>query len=406
MSLSVRGAGVLLPPEDGLPYLRHDRAGELRIAPCTVVLDGDRITALEDDGDEGVSIDGVGGTLLPGLVDCHTHLPFAGWRAQEYEAKVTGVPYEEIARSGGGIASSARALAAASDDDVLAPARGIAAEMLASGTTTLEAKTGYGLSREGEARAARLARALGGEIAQPLTVTGLFAHAVPPGWEPGAWMDEVDALAAECDVDALDIYVESVAFANEHLERLGAIAAREGVPLRAHVEQFNANRSVPVALAAGARSVDHLACLHPDDLVPLARSECAAVLLPGAEVLGDEHAAPGRALADAGAICVLATDCNPGTSPVQSLPLVVGMAVRRYGWSAQEALLAVTLNAAWVLGRSGEVGSIEAGKRADLVLLDGPAEHVPYRFGRNPVALVIAGGEIVWVRPGEEWRLG
>jgi imidazolonepropionase len=406
MTLVIRDADVLLPPEDGLPYLRHDRAGELRIEPRAVVADGDRIAAIEDDGGTGVTIDGRGGTLVPGLVDCHTHLPFAGWRAREYEAKVTGVPYEEIARAGGGIAASARALAEASDDEVLAQARAIAGEMLATGTTTLEAKTGYGLSREGEARAARLARALGAGIAQPLTVTGLFAHAVPPGWDADAWMDEVDGLAAECDVDALDIYVESVAFANEHLERLGAIAAREGVPLRAHVEQFNANRSVPVALAAGARSVDHLACLHPDDLEPLARSECAAVLLPGAEVLGDEHVAPGRALADAGAICVLATDCNPGTSPVQSLPLVVGMAVRRYGWSVREALLAVTLNAAWVLGRSGDVGSIEPGKRADLVLLDGPAEHVPYRFGRNPVAIVVLGGDVVWVRSGEEWRLG
>jgi imidazolonepropionase len=276
---------------------------------------------------------------------------------------------------------------------------------LRSGTTTLEAKTGYGLSREGEARAARLARALGAEIPQPLTVTGLFAHAVPPGWEAGAWMDEVDALAAECDVDALDIYVESVAFTNADLERLGAIAAREGVPLRAHVEQFNANRSVPVALAAGARSVDHLACLHPDDLAPLARSECAAVLLPGAEVLGAEHVAPGRALADAGAICVLATDCNPGTSPVQSLPLIAGLAVRRYGWSVREALLAMTLNAAWVLGRSDEIGSIEVGKRGDLVVLDGPAEHIPYRFGRNPVAVVVRDGEVAWVREDQAWRV-
>jgi imidazolonepropionase len=160
-----------------------------------------------------------------------------------------------------------------------------------------------------------------------------------------------------------------------------------------------------VALAAGARSVDHLACLHPDDLPALAGAECGAVLLPGAEVLGDERVAPGRALADAGAICVLATDCNPGTSPLQSLPLVIGMAVRRYGWSVREALLAVTLNAAWVLERSGEAGSIEVGKRADLVLLDGPAEHVPYRYGRNPVAVVIAGGEVAYVRLGEEWRI-
>jgi imidazolonepropionase len=406
MSLTLAGAEqVLLPPEDGLPYLRHDSAASLRLDPGSVSVADGRIAALDGDPAAGVVIDARGGAIVPGFVDCHTHLPFAGWRAQEYEQKVTGVPYEEISRAGGGIAASARALAEADDGAVLAQAGAIAAEMLTTGTTTLEGKTGYGLSREGEARAARLARELGRRILQPLTVTGLFAHAVPPGTDADAWMDEADALAAECDVDALDIYVESVAFANRHLERLGAIAAREGVPLRAHVEQFNANRSVPVALAAGARSVDHLACLHPNDLPSLAAAECAAVLLPGAELLGAEELAPGRELADAGAICVLATDCNPGTSPVLSLPLVVGLGVRRYGWSVREALLAVTLNAAWVLGRSSEVGSIEPGKQADLVLLDGPAEHVPYRFGRNPVAAVVRDGELAWVRPDQAWRV-
>jgi imidazolonepropionase len=398
MSVSVRGAEqVLRPPEDGLPYLR--RPADMRLEPGSVAVRDGAIAALEDDPGADVVIDAAGAAVIPGLVDCHTHLPFAGWRADEYEQKVTGVPYEEISRRGGGIAASARALAAAGDEAVLAQARGIRAEMLAHGTTTFEAKTGYGLSREGELRSVRLARALGADA-----VTGLFAHAVPEGHDADSWMDEVDGLAAGADVDALDIYVESVAFRNEHLERLGAIAAREGVPLRAHVEQFNTNRSVPVALAAGARSVDHLACLHPDDLGPLAGAECAAVLLPGAELLGDEETAPGRALADAGAVCVLATDCNPGTSPVASLPLVIGLAVRRYGWSAREALAACTLNAAWVLGLDDR-GSIEAGGRADLVVLDAPVEHVPYRLGRNPVAVVVRGGEVAWVRPDQAWRV-
>jgi imidazolonepropionase len=392
MTISIRGAAqVLLPPEPGLPYLRD--ADRMELEPGSVTVRDGTIAALDHDPGADLVIDATGGAVVPGLVDCHTHLPFAGWRAREYEQKVTGVPYEEIARGGGGIAASARALAAATDEEVLAQARSIRAEMLAHGTTTFEAKTGYGLSYDGEARLVRLARELGADA-----VTGLFAHAVPAGDDPDAWMGVVDRLAAECDVDALDIYVESVAFANRHLERLGEIATREGVPLRAHVEQFNANRSVPVALAAGARSVDHLACLHPDDLAPLAAADCAAVLLPGAELLADEHPAPGRALADAGAICALATDCNPGTSPVLSLPLVVGLAVRRYGWSAREALLACTLNAAWVLGLSHERGSIEPGKRADLVVLDGPVEHIAYRFGRNPVRAVIAGGELAWRR--------
>jgi imidazolonepropionase len=328
-------------------------------------------------------IDATGRAVIPGFVDSHTHLPFAGWRAEEYEQKVTGVPYEEIARRGGGIAASARALAAATDGEVLAQAGELRHEMLEWGTTTLEAKTGYGLSREGELRAARLAREVGDRV------TGLFAHAIPPGHDAASWMVEVESLAAEAEVDALDIYVESVAFRNEDLERMGEIARREGVPLRAHVEQFNTNRSVPVALAAGARSVDHLACLHPDDLAPLAAAECAAVLLPGAEFLGAEQLAPGRALADAGAICVLATDCNPGTSPVAALPVIIGLAVRRYGWTVREALAACTLNAAWVLGLSDR-GSIEVGKRGDILVLDGTIEQIPYRFGHNPVAEVIA----------------
>ena len=405
-SASLHGAAqVLRPPEPGLPYLRHDRAAELSLAGGDLALADGRIAGFEADPGAAVQVDTTGCAVLPGFVDCHTHLPFAGWRAEEYERKVTGVPYAEIARLGGGIAASARALAEASDEEVLRQAEALAAEMLVHGTTALEGKTGYGLSHEGEARAVRLGRALAGRIPQPMTMTGLFAHAVPPGTTADAWLEEAEALARECDVDALDIFVESVAFTNEHLARMGAVARETGRPLRAHVEQFAAHRSVPVALEWGARSVDHLSCLHPDDIAPLAASECAAVLLPGAELLGGEHTPPARALADAGAIGVLATDLNPGTSPVASMPVIVGLAVRRYGWSVREALLAATLNAAWVLGRSDELGSLEPGKRADVLLLDGPAEHVPYRFGHSPVAAVFSGGALVHVREDQAWRV-
>jgi imidazolonepropionase len=400
-SIAIRNAAQVLRMPPGWPYLRHDRAGELALEPGELAIEGGRIAGSEAAGD--VQIDATGAAVLPGFVDCHTHLPFAGWRAEEYERKVTGVPYEEIARAGGGIASSARSLAAAGDEDVLAQSRTLADEMLRLGTTAFEGKTGYGLSREGEARAARLGREL--RPRQPMRLTGLFAHAVPPGYTADAWMDEAEALARECDVDALDIFVESVAFGNEHLARMGAIARDTGRPLRAHVEQLSTMRSVPVALEWNARSVDHLSRIHLDDVPPLAASETAAVLLPGAELMNAEELPPARALADAGAICVLATDFNPGTSPVASMPVIVGLAVRRYGWSVREALLAATLNAAYVLDWADERGSLDPGKRADVLVLDGPAEHVPYRFGHDPVAVVIAAGEVAWVRPDQAWRV-
>ena len=410
MSASLNGAlQVLRPPEDGLVCLRHDAAAALVAYPGSLAIAGGQIAGFEADPGAALQIDASGCAVIPGFVDCHTHLPFAGWRAKEYELRVTGVPYEEIARSGGGIRASAAALAAATDDQVLEQASGLAAEMLAHGTTSFEGKSGYGLSTVGERRALALAEALDQRVPQRTRSTALLAHAVPDGHDADGWMDEVAALVPEVATatraSALDIYVESIAFTNQHLERMGELAAAHGLDLRAHVEQFHANRSVPVALAAGARSVDHLSCLHLDDVAPLAGAECAAVLLPGAEVMGGERVAPARALADAGAICVLATDANPGTSPIVSMPLIVGLAVRRYEWSAREALLAATLNAAWVLRMSGETGSLEVGKRADVLLLDGPLEHVPYRLGHNPVAAVFVAGDLAWVRPDQAWRV-
>ena len=218
--------------------------------------------------------------------------------------------------------------------------------MLASGTTTFECKSGYGLSREGELRALELARTLGSRVAQTTTSTALLAHSVPPLYSADEWMDEVETMMPEVvrpgSVSALDIFVESIAFSNETSDPDGRAGGRRGLALRCHVEQFGGLRSVPVALAAGARSVDHLSTLHADDIAPLAQAECAAVLLPAAEFLGAEHRAPGRALVDAGAIVVLATDANPGTAPVFSLPVVIGLAVRLYGFSALEALAAAT----------------------------------------------------------------
>jgi imidazolonepropionase len=405
ISLSINGAGqVLRPPADGLAYLRS--AAELRLEPGSVCVSGSEVAGFEGAREASVQIDASGCAVIPGFVDCHTHLPFAGWREREYQQRVAGESYEAIARSGGGIRSSARALAEASDAEVLAQARGLVDEMLAHGTTAFECKSGYGLSVDGELRALRLAAELGEQVPQLTRSTALLAHAVPDGYTPEGWIDEVEAMLPSMHgASALDIYVESVAFSNDDLARMGRLAASHALDLRAHVEQWGDNGSVPVAVEAGARSVDHLACLRDAHVDLLARSETAAVLLPGAEFLGEERVAPGRALADAGAICVLGTDLNPGTSPVTSMPLVIGLAVRRYRWSVREALLACTLNAAWVLRLSSITGSLEAGKRADLLVLDGPVERIPYRLGHNPVAFAFIGGRLVYVRPDCAWRM-
>jgi len=405
-SVALRGAGqILRPPRPGLPWVRGaDLAAQTLAGGDLGWSDG--VLSEGPGRSADLELDVSGCAVVPGFVDCHTHLPFAGWRADEYAQKLAGVPYAEIASGGGGIRASARALAAASDDRVLTQARALAGEMLAAGTTTFEMKSGYGLSREGEIRALRLAAALAAEVPQTTLSTALLAHAVPDGYDAAGWMHEVGEMMGEVvdlgSVSALDIFVETIAFSLSDLAAMGALARAAGLMLRTHVEQFERLGSVPVALTAGARSVDHLSVASGDDVALLADAACAAVLLPAAEFLGAEHRAPGRALADAGALVVLATDANPGTAPVVSMPVVIGLAARLYGLSPLETLAACTLNAAWTLGLEATLGSIEPGKRADVLVLDGPVESIAYRFGRNPVAVAFAGGEPVFVR--DDWR--
>ncbi len=387
-----------------MPYVRTAQ-GAFTTAPGSLLLAGGRIAGWDGDRSAELRVDASGAAVIPGFVDCHTHLPFAGWRADEYAMKVAGADYAQLAAAGGGIAASARALAQSSDEQVLELSAALAREMLEHGTTTFECKSGYGLSEEGELRSLTLAGRLAELVPHTTTSTALLAHALPPGSGKDEWMATVARIAPRSDASALDIFVEAMAFDLDDLVAMGELARSCGKALRAHVEQFTTMRSVAVAIEAGARSVDHLAAMHADDVGRLAAAECAAVLLPTAELLGAEGVAPGRALADAGAICALATDANPGTSPVVSMPLVIALAVRRYRWTIVEALAASTLNAAWVLGLSAELGSLETGKRADVLVLDGPLEHIGYRLGHNPVAVVIAGGEVAHVRAAQSWRL-
>jgi imidazolonepropionase len=347
-SLSIHGAAqVLRPPEDGLPFLRHDRAGEISLEPGGVRVEGGRIAGFDVDPQATVQVDAGGGAVVPGFVDCHTHLPFAGWRAPEPRA---------------------------SEGVVLRQSRDLAAEMLRDGTLTFEC-------RGSALRDLRLAARLGGTVRQATVSTA----AVP--------VADLARVVSETRARALALPADDVL---AH----GRLAAQHDLWLRVDTDE-----AVHPAVGLGARSVDGLTELRPDDVATLAQSRTVAVLLPAAELLHATHIAPGRRLADAGAVCAIASGCRPRESPVASMPLVIGLAARLYGWTAKEALLGCTLNAAWVLGCAERTGSIEAGKHADLLVLDSPVEDLPHRLGRSPVAIAIRSGEIVWVRPDQVWRV-
>ena len=338
------------------------------------------------------------GTIVSGFVDCHVHLPFVGWRADEFEARLAGVSYRDLHGQEGGIFRSARMLAEAGDEEVLGFSKALAVEMAGHGTTATELKSGYGLSIEGELRQLRLARRLAEAVPQTCSVTLLACHAVPDGrsreeWVAAACDELVPAAAAEGLADAVDIYVEDIAFSLEDLERVAAAASAAGLPLRVHADQLGPSGAAEAAAALGARSADHLNHVSDVGVAALGEGRTAAVLLPSSTFTLRAAPAPVAALRDAGAALAIATDLNPGTSPVSSMPETIAMACSLYGMTPLEALTAATANPAWVLGIDDRVGTLEPVKRADLVLLDGPSfAHVPYRPGHNPVIASVIGG--------------
>jgi imidazolonepropionase len=341
------------------------------------------------------------GLLIPGFVDPHVHLPFVGWRADEFEARLSGASYRDLHGEEGGIFRSGRLLDEASDEEVLSFSMALLAEMAAHGTTATELKTGYGLSVEGELRQARIARALAGRAEQTCSVTLLACHAVPPGIARGDWVriacDElIPAAAAERLVEQVDVYVEDIAFSLGDLERVAVAAGVAALPLRVHADQLGPSGAAEAAVALGARSADHLNHVSDRGVEALGAGTTAAVLLPASTFVLRTPPPPVAALRAAGAALALGTDLNPGTSPVCSMPEALAIACTLYGLTPLEALTAATANPAWVLGLDDRLGTLEPGKRADLVLLEEPTfAQVPYRPGHGPVVATVIGGDVV-----------
>jgi imidazolonepropionase len=339
-------------------------------------------------------IDCEGRWITPGLIDPHTHLIHGGDRAHEFELRLAGASYEEIARAGGGIVSTMKATRTASEDELVASALPRLDALLAEGLATIEVKSGYGLSLEHELKSLRAARRLGRERGVEVRTTFLGAHALPPEYAHDAegYIDAVcramiPALAAEGLADAVDAFCEGIGFTPAQTRRVFEAAKAHGLPVKLHAEQLSNLHGAALAAEFGALSADHLEHLDEEGVAAMARAGVVATLLPGAYYFVRETRPPPiTALRAAGVPMALATDCNPGTSPLTSLLLTMNMGATLFRLTVEECLAGVTREAARALGMLPRTGTLEAGKRCDLAIwnIERPAELV-YRMGFNPL---------------------
>ncbi|MBP2313842.1 imidazolonepropionase [Azospirillum soli] len=339
--------------------------------------------------------------VTPGLIDCHTHLVFGGNRAREFEMRLKGASYEDIARAGGGIVSTVAATRQAGEEGLVASAAGRLERLLAEGVTVVEVKSGYGLDLATERAMLRAARRLGEQYGVTVRTTCLAAHAVPPEFtgRPDAYIDLVceeilPALAAEGLVDAVDAFCERIAFTPEQTARVFDAARRLNLPVKLHADQLSDGGGAALAARYGALSADHVEHTGEDGVRAMAEAGTVAVLLPGAfYTLRETKLPPVELFRKHGVPMAVATDCNPGTSPAVSLLLMLNMACTLFRLTPQEALAGVTRNAAKALGMAETHGTLEAGKAADFAVWDvGDPAELCYWLGANPCVGVVRGG--------------
>ncbi|MBV2132470.1 imidazolonepropionase [Pseudomonas sp. MAP12] len=380
--------------------------------PMAVLVEDGRIAwlrpmaGLDEAAVAGAREAGRGGVLTPGLVDCHTHLLFAGDRADEFAQRLQGVSYAELARAGGGILATVRATRAASEEQLLAAARPRLQALLADGVTTLEIKSGYGLTVADELKLLCVARRLGEELPVRVVTSLLGAHALPPEYagNSDAYIalvceEMIPAAAAEGLADAVDMFCEAIAFAPEQCARVFAAARRHGLPVRVHAEQLSNQGAAALAARHGALSADHLEYLDEAGVQAMAAAGSVAVLLPGAFLdLGAVRRPPIELLRRHGVPMALASDANPGTSPLYLPTLLLHLACTLFHLSPDEALAGMTVHAARALGHD-DFGRIAAGQRADLCLWDvaRPAE-LAYAVQAGRLRQRVFGGAITYAR--------
>ncbi|WP_210339784.1 imidazolonepropionase [Bosea sp. ASV33] len=348
------------------------------------------------------TIDCAGRWITPGLIDCHTHLVYGGDRAHEFELRLQGATYEEIARAGGGILSTVKATREASEDALFASADRRLAALMAEGVTTVEIKSGYGLEQQAELKQLRVARRIGRERPVTVRTTFLGAHAVPPEYKgrSGDYTALVagpllDAVATEGLADAVDVFCEGIAFSPHETKAVFEAAKAKGLAIKIHAEQLSNLHGAKLAAEMGALSADHLEYLDEDGVIAMAKAGTVAVVLPGAfYFLRETQKPPIELMRKHGAAIALATDANPGSSPLTSPLLVLNMACTLFRMTPEEALAGLTRNAATALGLQDEIGTLESGKRCDLAIweIERPAE-LAYRIGFNPLHTRIWNGQ-------------